>query len=83
MGAWPAAGGGHGRRAAAGNRSKIDGDTAARSCTGIVTGCSFKLVEHPRDDQNAEYLVLSTQTDLQMAPEEGVEGRQFKDQDQA
>jgi type VI secretion system secreted protein VgrG len=33
----------------------------------VVTGTRFTLADHPRDDQNAEYLVLQTQIDMEIA----------------
>ena len=36
--------------------------TRARgSVRGLISGCTFKLAEHPRDDQNAEYLVVKAE----------------------
>jgi len=34
--------------------------TASGNLRGMVPGCTFKLTRHPRDDANAEYLVLGT-----------------------
>lgn len=41
---------------------------------GLLAGSRFKLVNHPRDDQNAEYLLLSTQTEMQIASSEAMDG---------
>ena len=45
---------------------------------GLAAGCTFKLGNHPRDDQNAEYLVLSTRIEMQLAGyESGQEDTRF------
>jgi type VI secretion system secreted protein VgrG len=33
--------------------------SAASDATGICTGCTFELKDHPRDDQNKKYLITS------------------------
>src|ERR1041385_2210628 len=35
----------------------VHGEASAR---GLATGCTFELEEHPRDDQNREYLIIGT-----------------------
>ena len=34
------------------------------SALGLCAGCTFKLRDHPRSDQNREYLITSTACDL-------------------
>jgi type VI secretion system secreted protein VgrG len=38
---------------------------ATTNARGLASGCTFKLAEHPRDDQNREYLVLSASYTLE------------------
>jgi type VI secretion system secreted protein VgrG len=44
--------------------------TGTGNVPGMVAGARFTLENHPRDDQNAEYLVLQTQIDMQQAGRE-------------
>jgi len=41
--------------------------TGQGNTPGLVVGAKFTLFEHPRDDQNADYVVLQTQVDMQQA----------------
>ena len=41
--------------------------TGQGNTPGLVTGTRFTLQNHPRDDQNAEYLVLSTRIEMRQA----------------
>ena len=38
-------------------RSNVQGWTGETNGRGLTVGCNFKLVDHPRDDQNRKYLV--------------------------
>lgn len=44
--------------------------TGEGNTPGLAAGALFTLTNHPRDDQNAEYVVLSTQIDMQQASRE-------------
>ena len=49
--------------------------TASGNHPMLVTGCRFTLADHPRDDQNIEYIILSTRIDMNQAGyESGVGG---------
>lgn len=41
--------------------------TGQGNVPGLASGARFTLKNHPRDDQNAEYVLLSTQIDMQQA----------------
>jgi len=41
--------------------------TGQGNTPGLAAGCKFTLKEHPRDDQNADYVTLQTQIDLVQA----------------
>jgi type VI secretion system secreted protein VgrG len=41
---------------------------------GLAAGCKFTLLNHPRDDQNAEHVVLATQIDMELAGHESGTG---------
>ncbi|MFY9514062.1 MAG: type VI secretion system tip protein TssI/VgrG [Rubrivivax sp.] len=41
--------------------------TGEGNTPGLATGALFTLTNHPRDDQNADYVLLSTQIDMQQA----------------
>ncbi len=47
---------------------------AGTNAQGVCTGSLLKLTRHPRDDQNAEYLVTSTQLQVQQPANEAGEG---------
>jgi type VI secretion system secreted protein VgrG len=51
--------------------ARFDGDTNAQ---GVRTGHLLSLTRHPRDDQNAKYLVISTITQLRQASTESASG---------
>ncbi|MBE0547234.1 MAG: type VI secretion system tip protein VgrG, partial [Rubrivivax sp.] len=46
--------------------------TGSGNTPGLVAGARFTLFDHPRTDQDAEYLVLQTQIDMQQAGYEAV-----------
>jgi type VI secretion system secreted protein VgrG len=46
--------------------------TGEGNVPGLVVGARFALAEHPRQDQNTEYIVLSTQIELRQRREESV-----------
>ena len=48
--------------------------TGSGNTPSLAAGMRFTFYDHPRDDQNAEYLVLQTQIDMQQAGHEAVEG---------
>ena len=49
--------------------------TGAGNTPGLAPGALFTLSNHPRDDQNADYVVLSTQIEMQQAGyEAGIPG---------
>jgi type VI secretion system secreted protein VgrG len=45
---------------------------ASTNSRGLVTGCTFKLTDQPRDDQNREYLVLSASYALEFSDYETI-----------
>jgi type VI secretion system secreted protein VgrG len=49
---------------------RVSGKTNWRSC---ATGALFKLSEHPRADQNEEYLIVSTDIELQSSEYESLD----------
>jgi type VI secretion system secreted protein VgrG len=52
--------------------ARVSGQATA---SGLAAGCLFTLEGHPREDQNVEYVVISTQIDMQLAGyEAGVGG---------
>lgn len=52
---------------AAGRFTRFSGSA---NSPGLATGALFTLGNHPRDDQNADYVLLSTQIDMQQAGHE-------------
>ncbi|MFG6489778.1 type VI secretion system Vgr family protein [Roseateles sp. BYS78W] len=38
--------------------------TAKTNLRGVATGCTFSLTDHPRDAENAKYLIVSTRIDV-------------------
>jgi type VI secretion system secreted protein VgrG len=45
---------------------------AATNARGVAVGCSFNLTDHPRGDQNREYLVVAASYDLDYSGYEGL-----------
>ena len=41
--------------------------TGQGNTPGLAAGCKFTLANHPRDDQNADYVVLATEISMQQA----------------
>ncbi len=52
--------------------------TGQGNSPGLVAGCKFTLAGHRRSDQNADYVVLATQIDMQLAPYESGEGEETR-----
>ncbi len=48
--------------------------TGEGNSPGLAAGCKFTLEQHPRDDQNADYVVLSTHLVMQQAGYEAGDG---------
>jgi len=48
--------------------------SAGTNAQGVCAGSLLKLTRHPRDDQNAQYLVTSTQLQVQQASNEASDG---------
>ncbi|HEX5686591.1 MAG TPA: type VI secretion system tip protein TssI/VgrG [Ideonella sp.] len=48
--------------------------SAGTNAQGVCTGSLLKLTRHPRDDQNAEYLITSTQLQVRQPANEAGEG---------
>ena len=45
---------------------------AVTTARGVTVGCSLALEDHPRDDQNQEYLVMATNYDMKCGEYEGL-----------
>lgn len=59
-------------------RSRFGRYTGRSNVLGLTTGCRFTLGNHPREDQNIDYLVLATRIEVRQAGfESGIDAQAF------
>ena len=59
-------------------QSRFETFSGATNAQGVRAGCLLTLARHPREDQNAQYLVTATTLELDLPAHESGEGREAR-----